>query len=160
MSGPRTGDGGMRIVAGNRSRHSRHQTRPSLSVLAALSSFFPHPGLPSSFRRPFASLPPHSRHVTCHLVPCGPGTTPLSIKDTALSQPGQAGEPPNRGNVKFVVVAGAEGGGRSYRLEEGVLLYVVVLLFFEVVKGATKGVGSLDVTLESGRTLIFSGGVH
>ena len=50
-------------------RHSRHQTPPSLSVFAALSSFLPHPGLPSSFLRPLASLPPQMRHAACHREP-------------------------------------------------------------------------------------------
>lgn len=41
---------------------------------------------------------------------------------TALSHPGHEEDAPNRagGKVDVVVVGGALGGGRSYRLEEGV----------------------------------------
>ena len=78
-------------------RHSRHHTPPSASILAALSSFFPHPALPSCFRRPFASCPPQTRQPPCHLVPWGPGTTPLSMGETAFWHPGQEDDPPKRG---------------------------------------------------------------
>lgn len=96
-------------------KHSRHHTPPSLSVFAALSSFFPHPGLPSSFLRPFASRPPHIRHVACQREPCGPGTTPRSIGETALWQPGHADEVPKRGcgKLKDACEAGAVFGGGS-----------------------------------------------
>ena len=78
-------------------KHSRHHTPPSLSVLAALSSLWPHPCRPSSLRRPLASLPPQTRHAACQREPCGPGTTPRSMGDTALWQPGHAEELPKRG---------------------------------------------------------------
>ena len=71
-------------AAGTLTMHSRHQTPPSWSVFAALSSFFPHPARPSSFLRPRASLPPQTRHVACQREPWGPGTTPRSIGDTFL----------------------------------------------------------------------------
>jgi len=85
----RVGDAcGELLKPGGRSdRHSRHQTPPSPSPFAALSSLLPHPAcLPSSLR-PFlftASLPPHTKQVECHLVPCGPGTTPRSMAETDL----------------------------------------------------------------------------
>jgi len=119
ITGLLTGEVRFRIEAGKRSKHSLHHTRPSMSVLAALSSFLPQPGLPSSFLLPFASLPPHRRQFPCQRVPCGPGTTPRSIGDTEMLHPGHDTPPPNLGNVKVVLVAGALGGGRSYRLEVG-----------------------------------------
>lgn len=68
-----------------RTKHSLHHTPPSpASLLAELSSCFPQPALPSLLRppRPLASFPPQTKHVACHLEPCGPGTTPLSMTET------------------------------------------------------------------------------
>lgn len=113
-TGDLTGDGVCRNAAGSSNKHSLHQTLPSLSVFAALSSFLPQPGFPTSLRFPLASFPPQVRQPMCHRVPWGPGTTPLSITDTACPHPGHADDPPKRvctGNV--VVIGGAVGGGLS-----------------------------------------------
>ena len=73
--------------------HSLHHTLPSPSVFAPLSNRFPQPGLPRSlFSFPF---PPHTRQLECHLLPFGPGTTPLSIGDTDRWHPGQMDVLPN-----------------------------------------------------------------
>lgn len=146
-------------------KHSLHHTRPSQSVFAALSSFLPHPGLPSSFLRPFASLPPQSKQLACHRVPCGPGTTPRSIGDTETLHPGHETPPPNLGNVKVVVVAGALGGGRSYRLELGAsrVEYVPVFWAREVARGVVVvevGKVGFGMELENLCTFTFSGGAH
>jgi hypothetical protein len=108
--GRRVPELGLRIDDGRRSKHSRHHTPPSPSPFAAESSFFPHPGLPSSARRllRFASCPPQTKQEPCQRDPCGPGTTPRSIGDTDLWQPGQVFDPPKRG--KAVVFAPAVSG--------------------------------------------------
>lgn len=77
--------------------HSRHQTAPSTSSFAELSSTLPHPG-----RGGLAPLPPQTKHALCHLLPCGPKTTPNSITETPIWHPGQVSESPNRGNIRVV----------------------------------------------------------
>ena len=98
-------------------QHSRHQTPPSGSVLAALSNFFPQPGSPAPRRplRPRRFFPPQLRQAECHLVPEGPGTTPHSMGETAFRQPGQEVDPPNLRNL--VWFAGAVAGGCSNRFD-------------------------------------------
>lgn len=76
-------------------RHSRHQMAPSISSFAELSSTLPHPG-----RGSLAPLPPHTKHALCHLLACGPETTPTSITETFLRHPGQVSESPKRGNIR------------------------------------------------------------
>ena len=100
-------------------QHSRHQTPPSGSLLAALSSFFPHPGSLGSRRpvRPRRFLPPQLRQAECHLVPEGPGTTPHSIGETAFIQPGQDVDPPNLGNLVWLAGAVARGCSNRFDIE-------------------------------------------
>lgn len=65
---------------------------------------------------------------------------------TALLQPGQDVEPPKRGKVKPALVGGAVGGGRSYRLEEGVVAYGVLLLALGAIAGFVDETGSFEAT--------------
>lgn len=106
-------------------KHSRHQTPPLLSLLAALSSFLPQPGSPlpfSSRRLPscrpavISFFPPQTRQDACHRVPWGPGITPHSINDTDLWHPGHVAWPPKRG---FEGDSGDLANGLSYLLEGG-----------------------------------------
>lgn len=103
-------------------KHWRHQTPPSPSTLAALSSFLPQPGSsflsrPRTLDAALVFLPPQIKHDACHLVPCGPGTTPRSIGETAFRQPGHVLCPPKRG-YEALVGDWAGASGASYRLEE------------------------------------------
>ena len=98
--------------------HSLHQTPPSPSILAALSSRFPHPGTFGSRRVVIeVPFPPQTRHTACHRLPCGPGTTPRSIGETEIRQPGQVELLPKRGKV--VVVDGALFRGCSHDFFNG-----------------------------------------
>ena len=106
-------------------KHSRHQTLPLPSILAALSSFLPQPGSPlpfSSRRLPnwcpavISFFPPQIRQDACHRVPWGPGITPHSINDTGFWHPGHIALPPKRG---FEGDSGDLAKGLSYLLEGG-----------------------------------------
>jgi len=153
-----TGDviGEALVSQGRSDRHSRHQTPPSPSPFAALSSLLPQPGCLSSSLRPFlpaAFFPPQTKQVACHLVPWGPGTTPLSIAETDLLHPGHTAELPKRG--KDVVTRAVVGGGSE------------VAGFVDVGCGTCVGAheifeDGIEVVLELVicRILIFSRGAH
>jgi hypothetical protein len=95
------------------------------------------------------------RQDACHLDPCGPGTTPRSIGDTDLKQPGHL--PGIFIAGKLTLEAGAVGGvySRWPELDEDELAedeYDVV----DVVEGNESLTGGVLI----GRTLTFSAGAH